>query len=198
MSTPKSDNKPPRQPKDPEAQALIRQHIDQGEMTRAQTWLAPTSRLSAQAVPGIDPVFVAIDIEDFEWNHKLITEVGITTLDTRHLQGLCLDNKIAAWRAQIHTRHLIVREYNHPKFVNKRFCHGCPYDFDFGQSEVVSLNKVKSRLTGICQKATWEHGQYRPMILVGHALIGDIHSLAKLGVGTSLIPGHQQLESSPY
>lgn len=80
--------------------------------------------------PENDIVFVAMDIESYEYNHRVVTEIGFGILDTRDLvgtpPGLCCEN----WHALIRGRHFRIRE--HATMVNRTFVHGCENNFNFG------------------------------------------------------------------
>lgn len=75
-------------------------------------------------------VFVSIDIESMEEYKKIITEVGISVLDTNDIIGVAPGDGGENWFSLIKARHLLIREY--ATFRNTRFVHGCPDRFGFG------------------------------------------------------------------
>jgi hypothetical protein len=77
-----------------------------------------------------DALFVAMDIESYEFNHSVITEIGFATLDTRHLVRMPPGLACANWMALIHGRHLRITE--HATMVNRRHVQGCENNFNFG------------------------------------------------------------------
>ena len=83
------------------------------------------------------PVFIAFDVEAWEMDHRAITEVGISTLDTLDIVDLPPGKDGANWFGKIRHRHFRIEEYKH--LVNSERVHGCPERFEFGQSEFISL-----------------------------------------------------------
>lgn len=77
-----------------------------------------------------DVVFVCIDVEANERNSKQITEVGISTLDTRDLRSLAPGERGENWIDKIRARHFRINEYKH--IVNSEYVSGCPDRFEFG------------------------------------------------------------------
>lgn len=75
-------------------------------------------------------IFVAIDIEAWEQNHDLITEVGIAILDTTEIQNAAPGDGGQNWFSHIHARHIRVKENSWA--TNSRYVHGCAEHFGFG------------------------------------------------------------------
>lgn len=90
------------------------------------------------------PVLISIDVECYERGHHIITEVGISTLDTLDLRGLEPGEYGENWRQQIRSRHFRVEEYAHIR--NTEFCRGDPEAFQFGKSEIVGLKDIGSAI----------------------------------------------------
>ena len=86
------------------------------------------------------PVIIAIDIESYERAHNLITEIGISTLDTLDLVGIAPGPNGKNWSGQIRSRHFRISGREH--LVNREFCIGHPEDFQFGKSEWVDLDEA--------------------------------------------------------
>ncbi|KAL2867067.1 uncharacterized protein BJX67DRAFT_381386 [Aspergillus lucknowensis] len=130
-----------------------------------------------------EPVFVSVDVEVNERCHTLVTEVGISTLDTRDLIGVAPGPQGEGWQSRIRSRHLRVEEYaNH---VNRLYVRGCPDKFEFGVSEWVSADEVSSTVQSSFAHPTFFDGdekKLRPLVLVGHSLISDIQYLELAGV----------------
>lgn len=84
-----------------------------------------------------EPVIISVDVESYERAHHLITEVGISTLDTCDLADIAPGEGGQNWMTQIRSRHFRIREYQ--MLINKDFCLGNPEAFQFGESEIVSL-----------------------------------------------------------
>ncbi len=75
-------------------------------------------------------LFVAIDIEAYEFDQNCITEVGIVTLDTKDLETIAPGEGGENWFEKMQARHLRIAE--HTWAVNKRHIKGCANRFDFG------------------------------------------------------------------
>lgn len=90
------------------------------------------------------PVYVCVDVESYERAHNIITEVGVSTLDTMDLVDLSPGQNGENWRKQIRSRHFRVQEYS--GYRNKDFCIGDPEAFQFGESEFVSLKDIGEKV----------------------------------------------------
>jgi hypothetical protein len=75
-------------------------------------------------------IFICVDVEAWERNHKLITEIGIATLDTADIISLAPGKGGANWASVIRARHFRIKEHNHLK--NYNFVDGCADRFQFG------------------------------------------------------------------
>lgn len=75
-------------------------------------------------------VFICVDVEAYERNTNIVTEIGISSLDTEHLKGLAPGKNAENWRAKIQARHFRIKE--NVRYVNKDFVQGCAGSFDFG------------------------------------------------------------------
>lgn len=91
-----------------------------------------------------DPVFISVDIESYERAHNLITEVGISTLDTLDLIDTPPGENGQNWIDCIRSRHLRIRD--HQYLVNRDFCVGNPDAFQFGRSEWVTLQQAPTEV----------------------------------------------------
>lgn len=148
------------------------------------------------------PVIISVDVEAHEINHNVITEVGITTLDTKDLIGVAPGKDGANWFSKARHRHFRIEEFKH--IVNNQNIQGCPDRFEFGQSEFVKLSDAPavvascfrepfSRVQTRQELETDFYGetdateippgppQKRAIILIGHAPEGDIRYLQQLG-----------------
>ncbi|TVY47590.1 Uncharacterized protein LOCC1_G002330 [Lachnellula occidentalis] len=130
-------------------------------------------------------VFVCVDIEAYERNNNLITEIGIATLDTDDLAGVVPGEGGANWMKLIRARHFRITEHKH--LNNTEFVSGCADRFEHGTSEFISL-KDAPRIVASCFKHPFskpgddtEAEEKRSIILVGHDLNQDINYLKKLG-----------------
>lgn len=142
----------------------------------SSTKLKPKELQRLQSLKQLEPVFLCVDLEAWEMDQSKVTEVGISSLDTRNLVGTDPGHNGSNWFRSIKTRHIIIQE--HKRFVNGRFVHGCPDKFNFGQSESVSLYKVSKLLNQIFDDPSPETKREqdqdkRKIILVGHGLSND-------------------------
>jgi hypothetical protein len=150
-------------------------------------------------------IFVCIDVEAYERDAKIITEVGIATLDTLDIAHVVPGEGGTNWRSCIRARHFIIKEHQH--YQNSEFVTGCPDKFEFGwvaeaetwwrrylhvyrASEVISI-KDAPRIIASCfkhpfsksEEATFGHDEHpkRNIVLVGHDVGSDIRFLQTIG-----------------
>jgi hypothetical protein len=123
-----------------------------------------------------DAVLIAIDVEAWECDQSVITEVGLAVLDTRKLSSMPPGRNGESWFKLIEARHLRMMEYEH--LVNEKYVRGNPLGFNFGTSEPASVHDVSYAMEDIFDSAC---SPSRPIVLVGHDLDSDIRYLGKLG-----------------
>lgn len=87
-----------------------------------------------------EPIIICIDIEAYERDHSVVTEVGLSTLDTLDLVDVAPGEGGANWMKQIRSRHFRIKGREH--IVNKKFVIGHPDKFQFGESEFVELEEI--------------------------------------------------------
>jgi hypothetical protein len=75
-------------------------------------------------------VFVCVDVEAYERNTKLITEIGVATLDTKDIASIVPGEGGANWMSVIRARHFRINEHKH--LNNVEFVAGCADKFEFG------------------------------------------------------------------
>lgn len=75
-------------------------------------------------------VFISIDVEAYEFNHKQITEIGVATLDTLDIVNVAPGEGGKNWMEQIRARHFRILE--HRFLINKVHVSGCADSFEFG------------------------------------------------------------------
>ena len=147
-----------------------------------------------------DVVFICVDVEAYERGHNTITEIGISTLDTRDLVNIPPGEDGKGWRDVIRSRHFRIREYAH--LINKDFVAGCADRFEFNnnQSEWISIKDApqtvaacfrspfSANLNGTPEshqtpttQAAAPAPEKRNIILLGHDITQDITYLQTLG-----------------
>lgn len=75
-------------------------------------------------------VFICVDIEAWEQNASVITEIGIATIDSEDLRSIPPGEKGVNWRKAVRARHFRISEHRHHN--NTRFVSGCADNFLFG------------------------------------------------------------------
>lgn len=133
-----------------------------------------------------DAVLICVDVEAYEHNHNIITEVGIASLDTRHLNGIAPGPKGENWHDFILARHLRITENSH--YENKHYINGCANNFDFGQSEFINLDDICDVME-MAFNPVDENGDTRTVLFIGHDAEADINFLQKLSFNP-LSPNH--------
>ncbi|KAL8947390.1 MAG: hypothetical protein Q9222_006322 [Ikaeria aurantiellina] len=148
-----------------------------------------------------DAVFICVDVEAYEKEHRPITEIGISTLDTKDLAALPPGEGGCAWMKKIRSRHFRIKEAAH--LHNSEFVAGCADRFEFGESEWISI-KEAPQVIASCFRPPYsgqaddnaENGSLlngdatssppkRNLILVGHDIKMDIDYLRKIGYDVS-------------
>ncbi|KKY35912.1 putative qde-2-interacting protein [Diaporthe ampelina] len=125
-------------------------------------------------------VFVCFDIETYEKNPGLVTELGFAILDTQKLIDVPPGAGARDWFELIQGRHIRIKEYSYIK--NTEYVEGCPENFLFGESELVPLTEVLGIVEEI-MSPTSESGQLRKVVVVGHDVKQDIQYLNSLDFG---------------
>ncbi len=84
-------------------------------------------------------VFISIDVEWYERSKNIVTEIGISSLDTTDLVDIAPGEGCIAWMDRIQARHFRIKEHAH--LINSDFVTGCGDKFEaaFGTSEWISL-----------------------------------------------------------
>lgn len=159
-----------------------------------------------------DVVFVALDIEVWERNHRTVTEIGITSLDTRDIHLLDPGEDGNAWMDMLRPRHFRIREASH--IVNSEFVRGCADRFQkqFGESEWISRHEATSVVASCLRppfsasfslsrssnfpisyddkdtEAARANGERRNVVLVGHDIQSDVEYLRDMGYDLASVP----------
>ncbi|KAA8568687.1 hypothetical protein EYC84_007688 [Monilinia fructicola] len=99
-------------------------------------------------------VFICVDVEAYEFNNKIITEIGIATLDVLDIVNMPPGALGENWRKAIRARHFRIKENMHLK--NTKHVRGCADKFEFGKSEIISINDAP-HVVGTCFKYIPSH-----------------------------------------
>ncbi|RKF62934.1 putative qde-2-interacting protein [Erysiphe neolycopersici] len=138
-------------------------------------------------------VFVCVDVEAYERDARIITEIGFATLDTKDLLLLAPGERGVNWRSLIRPRHFRISE--HKFYNNSDYVAGCADRFEFGTSEFISI-KDASDIISDCFKnpvpktgdADTKEQSNRKVIFVGHDVISDIKFLRTVGYDVYTLP----------
>jgi hypothetical protein len=101
-----------------------------------------------------EAVFISVDVEVHERSQSQVTEIGISTLDTRDLLGVAPGTNGEEWQSRIQSRHLRVKE--HGNHANLLYVRGCPANFEFGTSERVASDDLSSTVEAGAVIRSWE------------------------------------------
>jgi hypothetical protein len=135
------------------------------------------------------PVFVCIDVEAYERSNKIITEIGVATLDTRDLVGVAPGIAGKDWQQKIRARHFRIKE--NKIYRNGEFVADAADQFEYGDSEFVSIKDAPAVIAS-CFKYPFskadeegaeapEDEEKRNIIFVAHDVNTDIQFLRQVG-----------------
>lgn len=145
----------------------------------------PFTPLDLTQPTGIEPqnsvVFIAIDLEAYELDQSIITEVGLAILDTAKISNVAPGEGSKNWFDRIQARHIRVKEFSWAQ--NSRHVQGRAEYFDFGESEFIEVAKIASVLKETIEVASGEGeaAVKRPVVLVFHDQSADLKYIRMLG-----------------
>lgn len=154
-------------------------------------------------------MFVCIDVEAWEKDHSIITEIGVSTLDTNDLARLPPGEGGKNWMTAIRPRHFRIMEHQH--LINQDFVIGCAdrFEKDFGTSSFISIKEAPQVIASCFREpfsASYQMKSHvdpntatspvnpspqadpnpkRNIILVGHDVQSDINYMRSLGYDVS-------------
>ncbi|PQE14580.1 qde-2-interacting protein [Rutstroemia sp. NJR-2017a WRK4] len=145
-------------------------------------------------------VFVCIDVEAYEFNNNVITEIGIATLDVLDLVGKAPGALGANWREAIRARHFRIKESMH--LNNSVHVIGCADRFEFGTSEIIPLASAP-QIVGSCFRPPFSGPSSasssttrRNIILVGHDVDADVRFLRQIGYEINNLALHETIDTT--
>ncbi|KAI0429698.1 hypothetical protein F5Y09DRAFT_356807 [Xylaria sp. FL1042] len=121
--------------------------------------------------------FICVDIEAYEKDTRAVTEIGLAVLDTEDLINICPGERGESWFSLVQAYHFRIQERSY--MVNSKYVQGCPESFNFGESEMVSINNIKNVVGKIIGDEKSE--DQRPVIIVGHEIEQDLKYLTRIG-----------------
>ena len=160
-------------------------------------------------------VFVSVDVESYEKDHKKVTEIGVSTLDMLDLVKTPPGKGGIEWMKLIRSRHFRIVEYVHLR--NTEFVVGCADQFQekFGISEWISIKEAPQVVASCFRPPFSAPDQYTPhpadpnvvprggeaprryltianddqpkrnIVLVGHDIRSDVEYLRSIGYDVS-------------
>lgn len=138
--------------------------------------------------------FVCVDVETYEFNHSLVTEVGFAELDTSQLKGMPQGDSFQNWFGLIRASHYIVKENSWAR--NRVHVEGNQMNFNFGSSQMVPLAtlhtiivKTLGRESPRNTRKSPEDSEATPIVLVGHDIQADILHLQKISYDARKVAG---------
>jgi len=138
--------------------------------------LSPLSNVPSLAD---NTILICFDTESWTSNHSAITEIGVSTFDSRDMRALATPG--------LHGEHLLQQMYfyhariqEHAHLLNIKFCVGNPDANRFGQTRFLKKEQARGMLK---EMFAWpidaekpELG-FCPVVVMGHALHGDMDLL---------------------
>ncbi|GAA5969280.1 hypothetical protein JCM8115_006748 [Rhodotorula mucilaginosa] len=150
------------------------------ELKRAQSaWTFCRDRVVRGEIG--EPHYVAVDVETWERDHDLITEVGIACLRFAPNGG-----------SQFTTKHYVVAENADKR--NGRYCPDARDHFQFGQSTVLPREHLVAELSTILTPPT----ATGPSVLLLHDHRGDVNSLTALGLDLNRFERNPLMPEPPH
>ncbi|KAI1854809.1 hypothetical protein JX266_000927 [Neoarthrinium moseri] len=128
--------------------------------------------------------FVCVDVEAYERDSNMITEIGLAILDTDDIEEVPPGQHGENWFSFIHAHHIRISE--HRGIVNREFVQGCPDAFDFGKSEFIPIKDVARRVGSLIDDSN--SSDKSPVVMVGHDTITDLKYLQKVGYNVWRLP----------
>ncbi|KAI8950923.1 hypothetical protein F4801DRAFT_547371 [Xylaria longipes] len=128
--------------------------------------------------------FVCVDVEAYERDTRLVTEIGLAVLDTDDVIDKCPGERGENWFSLIQAHHFRIMERS--SMVNSEFVQGCPEAFDFGKTHMVPIKDINWAVGNILGNNKPE--DRRPVIIVGHDIGQDLKYLLKIGYNSWCAP----------
>ncbi|GAP87747.1 putative qde-2-interacting protein [Rosellinia necatrix] len=120
---------------------------------------------------------VCVDVEAYEKDNRAVTEVGLAILDTDDIVDTYPGERGENWYSLVQAYHFRIKERSY--MVNSQYVQGCPEAFNFGKSEMVSLETINKIVGKVIHDE--ESRDQRPIIIVGHDIGQDLNYLKKIG-----------------
>ncbi|KAJ6785724.1 hypothetical protein PWT90_07098 [Aphanocladium album] len=123
-----------------------------------------------------DVVFFCVDVELIEVSPNPISEIGIAVLDMQRVGQQSPGKRGQNWWSLIEAHHIRIKEY--AGLTNYRFVHGCPGEFQFGESTFNPGSEAHDAIRAIVKPFL---DKERRIVLAGHDLNQDVKYLSHIG-----------------
>lgn len=165
-----------------------REHPVENESFAESGQGGPSNSEATEGDPSCYVFFVAIDVEAFEFNKSIVTEIGVSTLDTRNLIGMDPGSAGEKWATKIKSCHFRILE--NAKMLNTVWLKSCPDHFVYGKTEWIE-EKTTGSVLHECfnpKGPAYEDNKNltRSVIFVAHHAFADQVFLAHLGFDLTL------------
>jgi DNA polymerase III epsilon subunit-like protein len=120
---------------------------------------------------------VCLDVEAWEKNRKIITELGVAVLDTNDTALVPPGSNAINWQSLVHAKHYRIYEYEH--LTNTTYVahtEGYTPKFRYGESETIRQGELVTVLHDLFHVFSPEN-ELRDVIVVGHDIRSDIDLL---------------------
>ncbi|KAL5888665.1 hypothetical protein ACKVWC_003924 [Pyricularia oryzae] len=132
--------------------------------------------------------FACVDVETYELNHNIVTEIGIAEIDTSSLRGIPAGDKTQNWFSMIKSHHYVVKE--NAWATNGQHVANNQQNFSFGQSQLVSRANIVQQVASHIGMPSPSRPGYRDacVVLVGHDIMADVEHLEKVNYDARKVP----------
>ena len=138
----------------------------------------------------LDAIILSMDIESGSREHKIVTEIGVSTLDTRHIKDCSTDAGLYEWLSTLQCTHLRIEEGGKKiaRITDKKgTALWAGRKFNFGRSTWIRLSEAPHALKDVfcvpdnSSSSASEPVKYRNVIVIGHAWDNEDKYLGTLG-----------------
>ncbi|KAI6359884.1 hypothetical protein MCOR25_006927 [Pyricularia grisea] len=132
--------------------------------------------------------FVCVDVETYELNHNIVTEIGIAEIDTSSLRGIPAGDKSQSWFNLIQSYHYVIKENSWA--TNGQHVANNQQNFNFGQSQLVPKAKIAQQVASHLgmPSSSWPGHRDACTVLVGHDIMADVEHLEKINYDARKVP----------
>ncbi|KAI4941356.1 hypothetical protein J4E91_010801 [Alternaria rosae] len=149
------------------------------------------STLEGMPAAANNMIVVNFDTENWVCNHNMLTEIGVSTFDSRDMRALPGPGMHGEeLLKQVYFYHARILENAH--LLNLKWCPGDPEANRFGSTRFLTKSEAKDMLTAMFQWPVDEKDTsegFCPVVVMGHALQGDMAMLNSTLGFNAMAPG---------